>query len=334
VDFPNSIIEEWRKDIATVIKENKKITKELFFPTINGDKMMQMNIIPEYNEGKIETLLIVAHDITEQKKNENRINEQNKKITESINYAQRIQNSIIPTGNTLKQYLPDSFIFYKPKDVVSGDFPWMFVKEDEIYIAAVDCTGHGVPGALMSFIGHFSLNQILTSEKLPTAGTTLDLLHQNVQKTIRQDTGDSKSRDGMDIALCRINLKKKELQFSGAHRPLYYLKKENNTLAFNEVKADRYPIGGFHYKNREKFTNHVIPFKTGESIFFFTDGLPDQFGGPDGKSKFMSGRVQEFIKQNSQLSMEDIGSLFQREFEEWKGNHKQMDDVLLIGIRF
>ncbi|MBI4947912.1 MAG: PAS domain S-box protein [Bacteroidetes bacterium] len=334
VDFPNSIIEEWKKDIEVITKENRPITKELVFPTINGEKIMQINIIPEYNEKKLETLLIVSHDITEQKKNENRINEQNKKITESINYAQRIQNSIIPTEATLRQHFPDSFMFYKPKDVVSGDFPWMFVKDDEIYVATVDCTGHGVPGALMSFIGHFTLNQVLTSEKLPNAGATLDLLHQNVQQTLRQDTGDSKSRDGMDIALCRINLKKKELHYSGAHRPLYYLKQDNNGFEFNEVKADRYPIGGFHYKNREKFKDHVITFKKGESIFFFTDGLPDQFGGPDGKTKFMSNRVQEFVKKNNSLHMNKIGTLIHHEFEQWKGNHKQMDDVLLIGIRF
>jgi serine phosphatase RsbU (regulator of sigma subunit) len=210
----------------------------------------------------------------------------------------------------------------------------MFVKNDEIYVAAVDCTGHGVPGALMSFIGHFTLNQVLTSELLPNAGETLDLLHQNVQRTLKQDTGDSQSRDGMDIALCRINLKKRELHFSGAHRPLYYLKQENDSLVFTEIKGDRYPIGGFHYKNRDKFTDHVHTFKKGESIFFFTDGLPDQFGGPNGKTKFMSVRVQEFIKNNIQSDMSEIGFLFQKEFEQWKGNNKQMDDVLLIGIRF
>ena len=192
------------------------------FPTQFGERIMTVNAIPEFTEDKeLETVLIVAHDVTEAKLIEREIQEKNKKINDSINYAHRIQTAILPDNKVIKQYFPNAFLLYRPRDVVSGDFPWFFVKNDIIHIAAVDCTGHGVPGALLSFVGYFILNNVVDKDREMTSGQILDLLHSGVRTTLRQDSDDAEARDGMDIAFCKIDMKAKKLQYSGAHRPLF-----------------------------------------------------------------------------------------------------------------
>ena len=296
-----------------------------------GERIMNFNAIPEFNENELETILFVGHDITEAKQIEMEIKDKNKKINESINYAQRIQSSILPNTTVIQEYLPKSFIFYLPRDVVSGDFPWFFKKEDILYISAVDCTGHGVPGALLSFIGYFQLNNIVDHDVNYTAGQILDKLHFGVRSTLKQDRIDADARDGMDIAFCRINPKKKELQYSGAHRPLYLLR--NGELI--EYKGNRKAIGGIpHRKKAEKdFINHNIEIIKGDKIFIFSDGMPDQIGGPEGR-KYSPKRIREHIVENKDLSMQQFSSLFASDFKKWKGKNKQIDDVLLIGIEF
>ena len=217
------IVQEWENVLKDVTRENKKIAVEMDFPSVMGKRIMQVNAIPEYNaDQNIETILVVSHDITDRKTAELEIQVQNRKITESINYAQRIQGSILPNNVVIQRILPESFILYKPRDVVSGDFPWFMQKGDEMYIAAVDCTGHGVPGALISLIGYFLLNNAV--RELSEPGAILDELDRSVTHTLRQDSEDSSTRDGMDIALCKINLKTHTLQYAGAHRPLYLTK--------------------------------------------------------------------------------------------------------------
>jgi serine phosphatase RsbU (regulator of sigma subunit) len=264
------------------------------------------------------------------KEDQEEILDKTKKITESINYSHRIQSSLLPTEDFLQNTFKDLFMFYKPKDVVSGDFPYFYKNEDYAYIATVDCTGHGVPGALMSFIGYFTLNQIMNENKhtKPT-GQILDELHDKIQKTLRQDVNQNAAKDGMDVALCKINLKNLVLEFSGAHRPLYLVIND----VFSEIKGDKYPIGGMHYKTRKPFISHAFQLTKGDSILFNTDGLPDQFGGNNGKEKFMSKRVRDLIANNKNHSMDEMKHLFENEFETWKGNSKQMDDVLMIGIK-
>ena len=158
---------------------------------------MHIVAIPEFNENELETILFVSHDITEAKRIELEVQDKNRKLTESINYAQRIQGSILPDNRLIRKSLPNSFVFYKPRDVVSGDFPWFFLKEENIYIAAVDCTGHGVPGALLSFVGYFTLNNVVDHDKDYTAGEILDKLHYGVRNTLKQDRADADARDGM-----------------------------------------------------------------------------------------------------------------------------------------
>ena len=318
--------------LTEVAKKGEKQNYNTVFPTGYGERIMQVNAIPEYSEyHELETILVVAHDITEQKKIENEIKEKNKNITESINYAERIQKSLLPDIKNVQKYLPKSFVFYHPRDVVSGDFPWFFVKDDIFFIAAVDCTGHGVPGALLSFVGYFLLNSEADHGTNLTAGQILDNFHQGVRKALKQDTKGANARDGMDIAFCKIDMVNKKLEYAGAHRPLYLLRK-NST--FEEFRGDKKPIGGIPLSQIEdKFSNYEIYIEEGDRIFFFSDGLPDQFGGPK-EQKYQTKRIKEIIINNKHFSMEQYADFFQDDFYEWKGNYKQIDDVLLIGIEF
>ena len=305
---------------------------EFILEVNDSQRIMQISSIPEFGESQeLETILFVAHDITEQKQIELEIKDKNKKITESINYAERIQKAILPDNGVLQQHFNDSFIFYKPKDVVSGDFPWLFERGDNVYVAAVDCTGHGVPGALLSFIGYFILQNIVDHDRELTAAQVCDQLHLGVRQTLRQDQDGANARDGMDIALCKYNKKTKVLEYAGAHRPLYLLRNEELEI----FKGDRKAIGGIpHKKKLEKdFTNYVIDIQKGDKIFFFSDGLPDQVGEVT-KKKYQAKRMRELILDNKNLNMPEYSNKFIKDYNAYKGNHKQIDDILLIGIGF
>jgi PAS domain S-box-containing protein len=329
VDLNATILDKWLQIVEQVNATNDKVATEMDFPSELGQRVMQVNAIPEYDEtNKLESVLVVSHDITERKIIELEIQNKNKKITESINYAKRIQNAILPNNRVINRALPDSFILYKPRDVVSGDFPWYVQIKDEIFIAAVDCTGHGVPGALLSLIGYFLLNDIVRSRKVTEPGKILDLLDEGVTTTLRQDE-DATTKDGMDIALCKINLHSREVEYAGAHRPLYIMKGG----AMDEIKGNKFPIGGGIFKNQTNFTNHKLKLNKGDSVYFSSDGFPDQFGGPEIR-KFGPKRVREIIERINQMPMKDAMTIFDQEWESWRGDHKQTDDVLLIGIKF
>ncbi|MFO7658938.1 MAG: PAS domain S-box protein [Bacteroidales bacterium] len=335
VDCPEKLYNYFKETINLIKTKPDKLNTEITVPaTINGKKcerIMSIISIPEFNDNELETILFVGHDITEAKQIELEIQDKNRKIEDSINYAERIQSSILPDTDIIRVHLPNSFIFYKPRDVVSGDFPWFFKRGNDIYIAVVDCTGHGVPGALLSFIGYFSLNSIVDHERKMTSAEILDQLHYGVRKTLKQDMEDAEARDGMDIAFCKINHHDREVQYAGAHRPLYLLR--NGELI--EFKGDRKAIGGIPHRKKEeqKFTNHVINYIPGDKIFFFSDGLTDQLGGEEDK-KYSPKRVRELILENKDLTMEKLNAYFVNDFDKWKGNTKQIDDVLLIGIEF
>ncbi|MFZ2905356.1 MAG: PAS domain S-box protein [Cyclobacteriaceae bacterium] len=329
VDLDKSILDHWLRIVEEVNQSNNTISTEMDFPTEGGKRIMQVNAIPEYDESnKIESVLVVSHDITERKEIELEIQNKNKKITESINYAKRIQNAILPNNRVIARVLPDSFILYKPKDVVSGDFPWFMQVKDDIYIAAVDCTGHGVPGALLSLIGYFLLNDIVRSRKITEPGIILDLLDEGVTSTLRQDE-DATTKDGMDIALCKINMNTREVEYAGAHRPLYVMK----AGVLDEIKGNKFPIGGGIFKNQTNFTNTKIKLDKGDSIYFSSDGFPDQFGGPEVR-KFGPKKTRETIERVHKLPMLEASAIFDQEWEDWRGETKQIDDVLLIGIKF
>lgn len=314
---------------ASLTKQKK--SEEMNFPTPNGVRVMQVNAIPEMNEnGEPESVLFVCHDITEAKAREELIRKKNKSISDSINYAFNIQSALMPTEEHLRKVLPNSFMFYKPKDIVSGDYPWLYRNEKYIYIGAMDCTGHGVPGAMMSIIGYFLQDGIINMDDDFNAGDVLNKLHVSVVEKLKQAEPGSKINDGMDAAFCRINLKKRELDFAGAHRPLYHV--SNGVMT--EIKGDKYPVGSTQYRNRKDFTNNTVRIKPGDAVYFMTDGFHDQFGGPTGKQRFTSDRVAGMIRENTNLSIFQMGNLFRSTYDEWKGANEQIDDVLVIGLKF
>jgi len=321
----------WGDIVNSVVKEQNKIKREMTFPLLNGEnKIMLVNAIPEFGENNIlESVLLVSNDITDRKLQELEIQNKNKKITESINYAKRIQQAIMPDSSHIKDKFTDSFILYKAKDVVSGDFPWYLEVGDDIYIAAVDCTGHGVPGALLSLIGYFLLNDIVRSRKISDPGIILDVLDDGVTKTLRQDVVGAEAKDGMDIALCKINKKKMTVEYAGAHRSLYHFS-EGELI---EYKGNKFPIGGGVYKNQTNFTNNCLTVKKGDAVYFCSDGYPDQFGGPENR-KLSPSRIRNLITSNTNKNMDEMHVLFLEMFDNWKGNGKQTDDVLMIGIGF
>jgi len=335
VDIQDNLKEYFTETIALINDNPIKINKEIEISMQVAEKVMVriMNFvaIPEMNEDELETILFVGHDITEAKRIELEIQEKNKKIEDSIDYAQRIQQSIIPNTNIIKQQLPNSFIYYLPRDIVSGDFPWYADRNNNLFIAAVDCTGHGVPGALLSFIGYFILNNIVDHRKAYSAGEILDMLHHGVRVTLKQDMEGAQARDGMDLALVKINVLKNEVEFSGAHRPLYLLR--NGEII--EYKGDRKAIGGIPIgkKPEQPFTTHIIKPEKGDKIFFFSDGLPDQLGGPERK-KYSPKRIRDMIVEHKHFTMDEYARFFEDDFLQWKTGLKQVDDVLLIGIEF
>jgi len=332
VGLKQEIVETVDQITDEVKKSKAKTQKEITFPMGEEKRVMNLNAIPEFNEeGRLETILFIFHDISELKKIEEEVKEKNAKITDSINYAFRLQNAILPSQKFIKQSFPDSFMFYLPRDIVSGDFPWFYEKDDDIYIAAIDCTGHGVPGAMLSLIGYFLMNQIVSQPGVPNPGEVLTQLHKGVQQTLRQDKEGASARDGMDVALCKINLKEMELQFAGAHRPLYLVR--NGELY--ETKGTRAAIGGIPKAGKPEpdFQNHVMKIEKDDSIYFFSDGLPDQFGGPEGR-KYFPKRIKNHITTHSDMPMSQMYTHFKKDYEEWLGDGKPIDDVLLIGIRF
>jgi PAS domain S-box-containing protein len=314
-----------------VIKTRKKIRQEISFMTTSEKKIMSLNAIPEFGEEcRLETILFILHDISEIKEIQEEIKLKNAKITDSINYAFRLQNAIMPSQRLMKECFPESFMYYLPRDIVSGDFPWLFKKGDHVYIAAVDCTGHGVPGAVLSLIGYFILNQIVSHTDDLSPDQILHEMHEGVKQTLRQNMEGASARDGMDVALCKINTQKMQLEFSGAHRPLYHV---HGGRLF-EYKGTRSAIGGISVPGRPepKFKNYCIDFSKNDSIYLFSDGLPDQFGGPRG-TKYLPKRIKEIIIENNALSMNKIYAIFNNDFNKWLGKGNQIDDILLIGIR-
>ena len=254
------------------------------------------------------------------------VEEKNKEIVDSINYAKRLQQAILPPISLVKQSLPDSFILFKPKDIVSGDFYWYMQSGDELLIAVADCTGHGVPGAMVSVVGANGLNRCVKEFGLKQPSEILDKLCDLVIETFEMTDHDVK--DGMDIAICAINLKTKKIQFSGANNPLWMIRKNGDDL--KEIKADKQPIGKFEY--RKHFTNHEVEFQTGDALYLFSDGYADQFGGPGGK-KFKYKTLKDLLLTIHQNPMSDQEQSLSKAFSDWKGSLEQIDDVCVIGIK-
>jgi serine phosphatase RsbU (regulator of sigma subunit) len=255
------------------------------------------------------------------------IEEKNQSITASIQYAKRIQSAVLPPESFIDPYFPQNFVLFKPKDIVSGDFYWGMEKDGYFFVAAADCTGHGVPGAFMSMLGNEFLNEIVINSGNYNAGQILDQLRQNVIKALKQKGAEGEAKDGMDMAISILSPDKKQLQFAGANNPLYLI--HNNNLI--QYKADRMPIG-IHQLAGNSFQNHVIDIEAGDTIYMFSDGFADQFGGPKGK-KYKYKPFQQLLLKKQHLSMQEQKTALIKEFEEWRNGYEQIDDVLVIGIK-
>lgn len=249
-----------------------------------------------------------------------------KQVTDSIHYAKRIQEAILPPQSIVKSVLPESFVLFKPKDIVSGDFYWIDKKGDWSYFAAVDCTGHGVPGAFMSIVGHNLLKDILKNTDSTEPSVIMDKMNDGVANTLH-NTSDKQTKDGMDMTLCALNYKTLELQFAAAFNPLYIIR--NNELI--QYKADKFPVGMF-VGEKQSFTNNSVQLQKGDSVYIFSDGYADQFGGPKGK-KFMAGNFRTLLVEISKLPIEKQQATLNQTIEEWRGNLEQVDDILVIGVR-
>jgi serine phosphatase RsbU (regulator of sigma subunit) len=253
------------------------------------------------------------------------LNYNNKQITDSINYSKRIQNVLLASNKELFELFPKSFIYFKPKDIVSGDFLWLCKKDEYVYVAAVDCTGHGVPGAMMSIIGHFILEKINSTGELILPGEILDQLNDNIKLSLKQETHDAP--DGMDVALCRINTKTNEVIFSGAHRGLYHY---TSPTEVTEVKGSRKGIGG-KINKQTPFENNELQLSKNDWLIFYTDGLPDQFG--KNNKKFGHQNIKNVILDNFDKKGFEIEMAMNSRLQEYRDGTEQIDDILLIGIK-
>ncbi|MEP7169874.1 MAG: SpoIIE family protein phosphatase, partial [Bacteroidota bacterium] len=259
-------------------------------------------------------------------KQKNIIEIKNKEITDSLIYAKRIQSAILPDIKLIYKTLEQSFILYLPKDIVSGDFYAFAQKNDKVLIAAADCTGHGVAGAFMSMIGSSLLNSIINEKNITEPALVLDELNEGIIQSLKQR--ESESNDGMDISLCAFDLKNNSVQFSGAYRPLWLIR--NNELLV--YKSNKFPIGGQQIQHEEKFSQHKIKLQANDTVYIFSDGFADQFGGEKGK-KLMMKKFKELLLSIQKFSMHEQEDYLKEHFEKWKKNHEQVDDVLVIGIR-
>lgn len=279
-------------------------------------------------EGNV--IRVFSINITEQKLKEELIAEKNRNITDSINYAQKIQRALLPDTQVMLSTLPDSFVFYEPKDIVSGDFYWFTLIEDLFIYVCADCTGHGVPGALMSMIGSNIINHVVRYSNVNSPETALSHLDYRIRGVLKQDDSkdESRSKDGMDLTMCAINLKTGRLQYAGANNPLVLIR--NNELI--EFKANRMPIGG-QFEGYKTYEGHDIQLEEGDCLYVFTDGYIDQFGGPKGK-KLLKKRFYELLTDVHETPMTDQKQKLHDYLLDWRNKEEQVDDVLVMGLRY
>jgi len=363
------ILEEKVVERTAMINEQKEeITAQRDEILMRNEEIMQQK---EEIEAQRDFVMMQGDKIANQKeriqKQRDMVVRQKQEITDSILYAKRIQTALLPPEEYIKKYLPEHFILFKPRDIVSGDFYWAMEKENELVIAASDCTGHGVPGAFMSMLGVAFMNEIVSRHDKIRADELLNHLRDQVITSLRQRGSDDNNtdntinnirekptgepakitgtknfeenvKDGMDIALCIIDPQKKKMQYSGANNPLYIIRKNNSVPEMEEIKADRMPIG-IHVRADQMFTNHEISLSKGDSVYIFSDGFPDQFGGQDeetrkaGGKKFKYSRFKKLLLEINNLDMAEQKTILEKTLKDWKGELEQVDDIIIIGMR-
>jgi len=317
-------------------KDELKITIDKAVETYNLQRENKSLIVDlkQANEGLEQKVKERTQEIEKQnekiQKQSLELSEKNRKITDSIRYAQRIQQAILPQIDQIKAALPNSFILFKPKDIVSGDFYWFFENEQKLFLAAVDCTGHGVPGAFMSLIGSNLLNALIKYQGLESPDQILARLHLSIKAELRQES--NSNRDGMDMALCVIDKNEKYVEFAGAKSSLFYTFHENGQAQQVSIKGDMWSIGGVLKEDETRiFTKHCVIIDKTTHFYIFSDGYQDQFGGQQGR-KFMRKNLENLLFGLIDHKPDEQLDALSTHFEQWKGNTEQIDDVMLIGF--
>ncbi len=303
------------------LKEEKQMVQELLVEQLRENNKTQMELNIEL-EKKVTARTI---EIQEQNKV---IADKNKDITDSINYAKRIQDAILPRESTHLIQPENFFIYFRPRDIVSGDFYWYTERNGKLIVAAVDCTGHGVPGAFMSMIGSTLLNKVVNDMGETNPSNILRQMDVNILDALKQKGEISANKDGMDMAVCSIDWTTKELVYSGASRPLYLVREGE----LKEFKSSAFSIGGYLEGKEKIFEDDVVSFQDGDMIYLFSDGYADQFGG-DKNKKFMSKNLRQLFSDIAALSIEQQKQHVHDNLINWMGKNRQIDDILVIGIR-
>ena len=274
-----------------------------------------------------------SHELQEKNEELTRLyeisNNQKEEIISSINYAQRIQNAILPPETYITELINENFIFFKPKDIVSGDFYWIKQINHYIILVCADCTGHGVPGAFLSMLGISYLNEIIPRKEITRANEVLNELRKEIKHSLRQTGKEAESREGMDMAVCVIDTSKSIMQYSGAFIPLYMVSNTGSEPTLREFKADTMPVG-VHFSSDKSFTNHEIKLEIGDTFYLSTDGFIDQDGD---KTRFGTRNFKKMLLEISNQPMFEQRDILERTLSRWMGNHSQRDDILVIGAR-
>ncbi|MES2762157.1 MAG: two-component regulator propeller domain-containing protein [Bacteroidota bacterium] len=318
-----------KRIVAEAVYHKKSVNYEALNKVAEGVEIWESSTLtPIFDEdGILKKIIIIDTDVTERKKQEQIILQKNKDITDSISYARKIQHAILPQNDLIKAHLPHSFVLYMTKDIVSGDFYWFTHINGSSIIAAVDCTGHGVPGAFMSLIGYNILNKIVNEQKITDPKDILFELNNGILEALYKN--ESESKDGMDIAICKINHKENTVDYAGAMRPLWII--NNNEL--REIKADKIPIGTTAESRDSaiQFTTHTVHANKGDRFYIFTDGYADQFGG-DKNKKYSTAKFKDLLIKNSNQPFNIQEQNCKQEHLQWKNNFEQVDDILVIGF--
>ena len=268
-----------------------------------------------------------------------KIKDFNTRLTDSINYAQRIQSALLPSEQLLHEVFPQSFSIFIPKDIVSGDFYWLKSSGQLVYLALADCTGHGVPGSLMSMLGISLLNESLVHNENASPAFLLEMMRDNIKQLFHQTGEFGEMNDGMDMAICLFDKSKKQLQFAGAHNPIYIIRSgdsgypssaSNQEVELIELKPNSMPVG--IYPNEQPFVNHFFDLKANDHLYLFSDGFADQFGGTSNR-KYTTRRFKEFLTKIQGQEMREQERTIMNEFDEWRGEAEQVDDVSVLGIK-
>lgn len=296
-----------------------------------GHGLLKMRDDLAENERSLEQKVIertqeVVRQKGELEQQNHKIEELYKDVTDSIKYAKRLQDSILPPDHIIDNALPDSFVLFQPKDIVSGDFYWFQETQDKFHIASVDCTGHGVPGAFMSLVGANALNSAVKQGENDPAGI-LNELNKLTAEALNKEDATTKVRDGMDMSMLSFSKDMSKVEYAGANNPLYHVRDGELT----QTKADKFAIGSFTHGD-ETYTNHNLEVKKGDLLYLFSDGYADQFGGVKGK-KFMYRQFRELLLEIGHLPMKEQGKILGEKMDAWKGNYEQIDDILIIGVR-